>query len=116
MYRSLAIPSTSPCNAALSTNTTTPLLFRVVTQQYGKGIVQYGERQGTSFPGTGNGGSFYDICDTNGVIYVEVDLSCPACIGCGVDTLDGYTGTTITSAATTTSFSATYRRYKELER
>ena len=111
----LAIPSTSPCSAALSANTTTPLLFRVVTQQYGKGIVQYGERTGTSFPGTGNGGSFYDICDTNGVIYVEVDLSCPACIGCGVDTLDGYTGTTITSAATETSFSATYRRYKELE-
>jgi len=33
------------------------LLFRVVTQKYGKGIIQYGSQKGTSFPTTGNGGS-----------------------------------------------------------
>ena len=110
----LAVFSGSAC----SVEANTPLLFRVVTQQYGKGIVQYGNRVNTTFgTGTGNsnGGSFYDICDATGVIYLEVDLSCPACVGCGADTLDGYTGTTITSAATTTSFVAVFKRYAELE-
>jgi len=110
----LSVFSGSACSVAAST----PLLFRVVTQQYGKGIVQYGSKVNTTFgTGTGNsnGGSFYDICDATGVIYLEVDLSCPACVGCGADTLDGYTGTTITSAATTTSFVAVFKRYAELE-
>ena len=114
----LAIAAGSACNEALSADTTTPLLFRLVTQQYGKGIVQYGSKTNTTFgaaQSNSNGGSFYDICDAEGVIYLEVDLSCPACIGCGADTLDGYTGTTITSAATETSFTATYRRYADLE-
>jgi hypothetical protein len=92
----------------------TPLLFRVVTQQYGKGIVQYGKTTTVNWA-EGNGGSFKDICDAEGYIYLEVDLSCPACVGCGADTLDGYTGTTIVSAATTTSFVAVFKRYRELE-
>jgi hypothetical protein len=110
----LAISGTSAC----AVESSTPLLFRVVTQQYGKGIVQYGGQQTTTFgngTGNSNGGSYYDICDSTGVIYLEVDLSCPACVGCGADTLDGYTGTTITSAATATSFVAVYKRYAELE-
>jgi hypothetical protein len=110
----LSIDAASACEVEANT----PLLFRVVTQQYGKGIVQYGNKVNTTFgTGTGNsnGGSFYDICDATGVIYLEVDLSCPACVGCGADTLDGYTGTTITSAATTTSFVAVFKRYAELE-
>ena len=105
-------------DSACEVSSTSPLLFRVVTQQYGKGIVQYGGNQSTTFGSStsnSNGGSFYDICDSTGVIYLEVDLSCPACVGCGADTLDGYTGTTITSAATATSFVAVYKRYKELE-
>jgi hypothetical protein len=95
-----------------------PLLFRVVTQQYGKGIVQYGGVTPTSFAGTGNGGSFYDICDATGCIYIEVDLSCPVCADCDATSLDGYTGVTITDTASltgTTAFSAVYRRYEELE-
>ena len=110
----LTIDADSPCAVSASA----PLLFRVVTQKYGKGIVQYGAQQGTTFgTGTGNsnGGSYYNICDATGVIYLEVDLSCPACVGCGVDTLDGYTGTTITALTAATAFSASYRRYKELE-
>ena len=110
----LAISGTSACEVASNT----PLLFRVVTQQYGKGIVQYGNQHPTTF-GSGtansNGGSFYDICDSTGVIYLEVDLSCPACVGCGADTLDGYTGTTITSASTDSSFVVVYKRYANLE-
>jgi hypothetical protein len=99
---------------------TGPLLFRVVTQQYGKGIVNYGSTTQTNWPGAsgnnpaGNGGSFKNICDANGCIYLEVDLSCPVCADCNATSLDGYTGATIT-ANTTTSFYAAFRRYEELE-
>jgi hypothetical protein len=95
--------------------TATPLLFRVVTQKYGKGIVQYGNQTSTTFPTDGNGGSFYDICNPEGCIILEVDLSCPACATCGSDTLDGYTGSTISAFTFDESFYAVWRRYEELE-
>ncbi len=104
----LVVAEGSPCELP-----TGPLLFRVVTQIYGKGIVNYGQQQGTTFATTGNGGSYYDICDEEGCIYLEVDLSCPVCATCGT-TLDGYTGTTF-SAVPVNSFTAVYRRYKNLE-
>jgi hypothetical protein len=116
----LVIDPSTPCPVGNG-----PLLFRVVTQIYGKGIVKYGNQTQTQFNaqtygnynGTnpGNGGSFYDICDAEGCIYLEVDLSCPACPTCGSDTLDGYTGTTITGISSGTSFEAIWRRYEELE-
>jgi len=71
----------------------TPILFRVVTQKYGFGIVDRA-----------------DTCDANGDIYLELDLSCPACISC--DSTDGYVGVT---AATHYGFSATWREYDSLE-
>jgi len=92
------------------------LLFRVVTQKYGKGIVQYGSQATTTWSSTGNGGSYDDICDQAGIIYLEVDLQVPCSIG--ANSLDGYSGLTTTVAGTTTAgsqFEATYRRYKELE-
>ena len=102
-----------------------PLLFRVVTQIYGKGIVQYGQQTQTNFNNltypatinnnTGNGGNYWDICDSQGCIYLEVDLSCPACPDCGDTSLDGYTGVTLTALTSGTSFQATWRRYEELE-
>jgi len=104
-----------------------PLLFRVVTQVYGKGIVQYGDNQNTQFrnagnnpgspaynPPTGNGSNFYNVCDAEGCIYLEVDLSCPACATCEATSLDGYTGTTINGGGAN-AFMAWYRRYAELE-
>ena len=114
--------ASTSCGSIISGSTSTPtpqsLLFRVVTQQYGKGIVQYGSTTTTTFPGNaatgGNGGSFYDVCDAEGVIYLEIDLSCPVCATCEGETLDGYTGTTIGSLAQT-GFTAVYRRYKEME-
>jgi hypothetical protein len=93
---------------------TGPLLFRVVTQQYGKGIVSYGNTTTTSWASTGNGGSFKNVCDADGYIYLEVDLSCPICATCESTSLDGYTGATIT-ADTTNSFIAVFRRYEQLE-
>ena len=102
--------------------TSTPLLFRVVTQKYGKGIVEYGTSKTTTWPGgatPGNGGSFYDVCSADGVIYLEVDLQTPACISCGASTPDGYTGTTftttLTGVTTNTAVTAYWKRYQELE-
>ena len=97
------------------------LLFRVVTQKYGKGIVEYGSQQTTTFPGTagnygGNSGSYDNICDANGVIYLEIDTQVPCSVGS--NSMDGYSGFTtqaLTNTNTNTSFKATYRIYKNLE-
>ena len=89
-------------------------MFRVVTQQYGQGIVQNLSYQaGTVFPTTGNGGTYNDVCTPDGYIFLEVDLSCPTCPSCG-DTLDGYTGTTIANLGQN-DFTAVWRRYANLE-
>ena len=95
--------------------TAAALPFRVVTQQYGKGIVS---PTYTATPTTwpnGNGGSYDSICSQDGCIILEVDLQCPVCATCGADSLDGYTGTTVVSASSATSFVAVFRRYEELE-
>jgi hypothetical protein len=121
--------STTPCNTFQnSAGNYVPLLFRVVTQIYGKGIVKYGDNYQTQFTNgnppspanAGNGGSFYDICDAQGCIYLEVDLSCPVCANCDATSLDGYTGTTIFSGSSGTGstanpYLAIYRRYQDLE-
>jgi hypothetical protein len=114
--QSLSVSGT-PCNVITNLQGQfLPLLFRVVTQQYGRGIVNPNYNTvTTSFPGSGNGGSYNDICDPKGCILVEVDLSCPVCADCNASSLDGYTGTTIVSAASGDSFVAYYKRYEELE-
>ena len=117
--------STTPCDVIQNAaGQYLPLLFRVVTQIYGKGIVQptstntatvFGNSGSANGTTTGNGGSYNDICDQQGCIYLEVDLSCPVCADCNSTSLDGYTGTTISSGASGTSFTAYYRRYANLE-
>jgi hypothetical protein len=92
------------------------LLFRVVTQKYGKGIVQYGVQTSTTFGTDGNGGSYDNLCSADGKIYLEVDLQVPCSVG--ANSLDGYSGLTTTIAGDTgvnTEFTATYRVYEELE-
>jgi len=104
-------------NIYTSANTSNPYLFRVVTQRYGKGIVQYGNNNATSvFPNDKTGGGQYDnLCDAEGKIYLEVDLQVPVCITCG-GSMDGYTGSTFSSStASNNAFTATYRIYKNLE-
>jgi len=85
--------------------------FRVVTQKYGKGIVQYGETVSAPFPGSGPGGKYDDICDQTGVIYLEIDSATPVGIGTS-SSIDGYSGTTF---GTGTTFTASWRRYETLE-
>jgi hypothetical protein len=93
-------------SAALSAGTLAyaagyPILFRVVTQKYGAGIVDRA-----------------DVCDSLGKIYVELDLSCPGCIGCNSaststqQTLDGYVGS---SGLTASQFTGRWRTYNTLE-
>lgn len=95
--------------------------FRVVTQKYGKGIVQYGSRATTSFPSTGNGGSYTNVCDATGAIYLGLDLMRPVAAN-GTTTYDGYVGASGSTAgvtagftAGTTSFQAAWAQYESLE-
>ena len=119
----LVLYTTNSTRAAnLNTSTFTPLLFRVVTQKYGRGIVDYGSTTQTVFQRantstTGNGGSFYDICNASGVIYLEIDTQVPACIACGQSTPDGYSGASLTNSAWSgqSTIQAAWRRYEDLE-
>jgi hypothetical protein len=104
-------------NPTTADNVNNPYLFRVVTQRYGKGIVQYGNNNATLvFPNSKTDGGQYDnICDVDGKIYLEVDLQVPVCITCG-GSMDGYTGSTFSAtSASNAAFTATYRIYKNLE-
>jgi hypothetical protein len=89
--------------------TKTYLNFRVLTQKYGKGIVQYGTSTATSFPSTGPGGSYDNICDADGIIYLGIDSSTVAAFGSS--TTDGYTGQTVTGW----TLQADYKIYETLE-
>jgi hypothetical protein len=109
-------------NVYTSANTSNPYLFRVVTQRYGKGIVQYGSNVTVNYPNgpspynANSGGSFYNVCDANGFIFLEIDLQVPVCITCGDSSMDGYTGSTFSSTTdSNNAFLAIYRLYKELE-
>jgi hypothetical protein len=64
---------TASGNKVVEANQEVP--FRVMTQQYGKGMINYG-----------------DICSTTGELYIELDLTTPVCIECGDETMDGYIG------------------------
>lgn len=94
-----SVTATTGNNIASSTlgyGTQTQILYRVVTQKYGFGIVDRA-----------------DTCDSNGDIYLEVDTSCPACISC--TSVDGYVGMTGTSGAANFDFRAEWRQYATLE-
>ena len=72
--------------------------FRLVTQKYGKGIVQYD-----------------DICDAVGDVYVELDLTHPV-DAAGTSTSDGYVGTAnATTGITGGGFSVSWAQYATLE-
>jgi len=113
-----ALTGDSACDVVIDqvTGARKALLFRVVTQIYGKSIVQpnYTETK-TTWPTNGNGGTYDDFCNPDGCILLEVDLSCPACADCGSSSLDGYTGTTLTSTLSGNAFTVVWKRYEELE-
>ena len=89
--------STSAGRTIFTTGDSIP--FRVVTQKYGAGIINYG-----------------DICSPSGNLYIELDLTTPTCITCSESTFDGYiganyTGTTIGGGSTLVF----WRQYADLE-
>jgi hypothetical protein len=111
--------STAASNLGVSTYS--PLLFRVVTQKYGQGIVGP-----TSTPtqapfnrtnSGGNGGYYDNICNQAGIIYLEIDAQVPVCVSCGQSTPDGYSGASLTNSSWsgTSNILAAWRRYEELE-
>jgi len=108
--------TTTPCNVVFNAaSDPNSLLFRVVTQQYGQGIVNgLSTRTQAPWASEGNNGMFNNICSPTGCIYLEVDISCPICATCDATSLDGYTGTTITTLGNG-DFTAVFRRYEELE-
>jgi hypothetical protein len=74
--------------------------FRLVTQKYGKGIVDYN-----------------DICDATGTLYIELDLTHPAVT---TSTYDGYTGIVSGSSSALSALVAgdldiAWARYDSLE-
>ena len=81
--------------------------FNIVTQKYGKGIVEYGEKATVTFPPQ-TSGRYADICDQTGTIYVQVDLTSYSATG-------GFSGLTIPEAFATTDVALNYRIYDTLE-
>ena len=80
------------------------LPFNVVTQKYGKGIVEYGQKSA----GT-NGNLFADICDEDGFIYLNIDLQT-------YSPTAGFSNHTVAgSTLIGADFVATYRQYATLE-
>jgi hypothetical protein len=73
--------------------------FRLVTQKYGRGIVDYG-----------------DICTPDGKLNIDLDLTHPVCVSCGSSTFDGYTGANYTGTTlSNSSVAITWRQYADLE-
>jgi hypothetical protein len=95
--------SDSNLQAFLGIGGTDPLPINIVTNKYGKGIVEYGKKS------MGNTGNYYDICDIEGRIYVQVDLQKYSVTSGFSDYL--VTGTTLQVS----EFAATYRSYASLE-
>ena len=72
--------------------------FRLVTQKYGKGIVEYD-----------------DICDDAGAIYLELDLTHPVAGASSTQTYDGYTGASGATGTTNGKFAVSWAEYATLE-
>ena len=83
--------------------TSAPLPINIVTNKYGKGIVEYGAKT------AGATGNFNDICDKDGIIYIQVDLQ-------KYSATAGFTDYVVSgSTLTIGEFAVTYRKYASLE-
>jgi hypothetical protein len=77
--------------------------FNVVTQKYGKGLVEYGQKSGSGL------NKYNDICDEEGIIYLNVDVET-------YSAASGYTPANYSSNDLALSdISVTYRTYDSLE-
>jgi hypothetical protein len=79
------------------------LPFNIVTQKYGKGIVEYGSKSGSGLS------RFNDICDQEGAIYLSVDLQT-------YTPTAGFADHTVAGSTLIGSdFVLSYRQYESLE-
>jgi hypothetical protein len=77
--------------------------FNVVTQKYGKSIVEYGKKS------TGRTGKYNDICDAEGIIYLSIDVET-------YSNLSGYTPSDFSGTPLAlTDVLVTWREYESLE-
>jgi hypothetical protein len=79
--------------------------FNIVTQKYGKGVVEYGSTATSSNYPSGN---YNDICDADGVIYVSVDMQ-------NYDPTSGFSNIVLPTGTTIGDFTLTFRTYDTLE-
>jgi hypothetical protein len=79
--------------------------FNIVTQKYGKGIVEYGQKASSSAYPSGN---YYDICDEEGTIYVSVDVQ-------SYSATAGFSNLTVPAGFTAAAVTLAYRVYDTLE-
>jgi hypothetical protein len=82
--------------------------FTIVTQKYGKGIVEYGAKRTTTFPATGPGGKYEDVCDEDGVMFLRVDVQ-------NYSSTAGFSNLTTPAGFAASGFTVTYRVYEDLE-
>jgi hypothetical protein len=83
----------------------TSLPFNIVTQKYGKGIVEYGQKSSrTAYPS----GNYADICDEAGSIYVQVDLQ-------SYSSTSGFSNRTIAAGTVVGDFTLAFREYETME-
>jgi len=76
--------------------------FNVVTQKYGKGIVEYGQKSGTTM------NKFQDICDEEGKIYLNVDFEI-------YDPASGFSAADFTNDLALANVVVSYNTYDTLE-
>lgn len=76
--------------------------INIVTQKYGSGIVDYGKKS------AGATGLYNDICDENGVIFIQVDLETYGTTGFVPYTADA-------DGVAAGEFTVSYRTYESLE-
>lgn len=78
--------------------------FNIVTQKYGKAMIEYGRKVSTPYPG----GKYFDICSEDGQIFINVDMTSYA-------PTSGFSNLTIPTGFAYTDISLHYRIYNDLE-
>lgn len=81
--------------------------FNVVTQKYGKGIIEYGQRSTAAWP-PNPGGKYNNVCDQEGTIYISVDLQ-------SYTPTAGFADLTLPGDFASSGITLDFRVYKELE-
>jgi len=81
--------------------------FSIVTQKYGKGIVEYGQKLTSTFPTQSSGQYYVDTVNQQGTMYIQVDMQ--------NYTTTGFTNVVPGTGFTLSDFELRYRVYDTLE-